>query len=156
MENSIVSFRKVAGLFFLAACSSATTAGNSGGLTGAPAPQIAAEQFLRAVKANDLQAMSTVWGTQNGPVRETMERTSMEKREIILVCYLTHDTARIIGEAQGQQGRRDIRVELKRGNLTRQTTLYAIRGPRDRWYVENVDIAAVRDFCGNPGTAAGR
>jgi hypothetical protein len=151
-----VSIRKVAGLFFLAACSSATTAGNSGGLTGAPAPRIAAEQFLRAVKANDLQAMSTVWGTQNGPVRETMERTSMEKREIILVCYLTHDTARITGEAPGNQGRRDIRVELKRGNLTRQTTLYTIKGPRDRWYVENVDIAAIRDFCGSTGTAAGR
>lgn len=151
-----MSLRKVAGLFFLAACSRATTVGDSGGLTGAPAPRIAAEQFLRAVKANDLQAMSTVWGTQNGPARETMERTSMEKREIILVCYLTHDTARIIGEAPGQQGRRDIRVEIKRGNLTRQTTFYTIRGPRDRWYVENVDIAAVRDFCGNPGTAAGR
>ncbi len=151
-----MSFRKVAGLFFLAACSSATrTAGNTG-LTGATAPRLAAEQFLTAVKANDLQAMSTVWGTQNGPVRETMERTSMEKREIILVCYLTHDTSRIIGEAAGTQGRRDIRVELKRGNLTRQTTFYTIKGPRDRWYVENVDIAAIRDFCGNPGTAAGR
>jgi len=80
----------------------------------------------------------------------------MEKREIILVCYLTHDTSRVVAEAQGSEGRRDIRVELKRGNLTRQTTFYTIRGPRDRWYVENVDIAAVRDFCGNPGTSAGR
>ena len=151
-----MSFRKVAVLLFVIACSSATRAGNSGQLTGASAPKLAAEQFLRAVKANDLQAMSTVWGTQNGPARETMERTSMEKREIILVCYLTHDTSRVVAEAQGSEGRRDIRVELKRGNLTRQTTFYTIRGPRDRWYVENVDIAAVRDFCGNPGTSAGR
>ncbi|HEX9219473.1 MAG TPA: hypothetical protein VF858_03220 [Gemmatimonadaceae bacterium] len=151
-----MSFRKVAVLFFLTACSSATRAGNNGQLTGAAEPKLAAEQFLRAIKANDLQAMSTVWGTQNGPVRETMERTSMEKREIILVCYLTHDTSRVVAEAPGAEGRRDIRVELKRGNLTRQTTLYTIRGPRDRWYVENVDIAAVRDFCGNSGTSAGR
>ena len=151
-----MSFRKVAVLFFVTACSSATRGGNGAQLTGAAEPKLAAEQFLRAVKANDLQAISTVWGTQNGPARETMERTSMEKREIILVCYLTHDTSRVIGEASGSQGRRDIRVELKRGNLTRQTTLYTIRGPGARWYVENVDIAAVRDFCGNPGTSAGR
>jgi hypothetical protein len=34
----------------------------------------------------------------------------------------------------------------------RQTTFYAIRGPGGRWYVDNMDIASVRDFCGNPGT----
>ena len=151
-----MSFRKVAVLFFVTAYSSATRGGNGAQLTGAAEPKLAAEQFLRAVKANDLQAISTVWGTQNGPARETMERTSMEKREIILVCYLTHDTSRVVAEAPGSQGHRDIRVELKKGYLTRQTTLYTIRGPGDRWYVENVDIAAVRDFCGNPGTSAGR
>ena len=151
-----MSFRKVAVLFLVTACSSATRGGNGAQLTGAAEPKLAAEQFLRAVKANDLQAISTVWGTQNGPARETMERTSMEKREIILVCYLTHDTSRVVAEAPGSQGHRDIRVELKKGYLTRQTTLYTIRGPGDRWYVENVDIAAVRDFCGNPGTSAGR
>jgi hypothetical protein len=153
VENSIVSLRKVAGLFLLAACSSATqTAGNSGQLTGAAAPQLAVEQFLRAVKANDLQAMSIVFGTKNGPARETMDRTELEKREIILACYFTHDSARILGEAAGADRHREIRVELKKGNLTRQSTFYTIKGPGSRWYVDNMDIAAVRDFCGNPGT----
>jgi hypothetical protein len=153
VENSIVSFRKVAGLFFLAACSSATrTAGNSGELTGAPTPQIAVEQFLRAVNAKDLQAMSTVFGTSKGPARETMDRTELEKREIILACYFNHDTSRTLGEGAGLDGHREVRVEVKKGNLTRQTTFYTVRGPGDRWYVDNMDIAAVRDFCGNPGT----
>jgi hypothetical protein len=152
VENSIVSFRKVAGLFFLAACSSATQAGNSGQLTGAPTPQMAVEQFLRAVNAKDLQAMSTVFGTNKGPARETMDRTELEKREIILACYFANDSSRVLGESAGTQGHREIRVELKKGNLTRATTFYAVRGPGDRWYVDNMDIAAVRDFCGNPGT----
>lgn len=147
-----MSFRKIAGLFLLAACSSATrNAGEAGQLTGAPAPQVAVEQFLRAVNAKDLQAMSTVFGTKNGPARETMDRTELEKREIILACYFAHDSARIIGDAQGLQGHRDVRVELKKGNLTRQTTFFTIKGPADRWYVDNMDIASVRDFCGNPG-----
>ena len=147
-----MSFRKIAGLFLLAACSSATrNAGTSGQLTGAPAPQAAVDQFLRAVNAKDLQAISTVFGTRNGPARETMERTELEKREIILACYFAHDSSRILGESSGTQGHRDVRVELKKGKLTRQTTFYTIQGPGGRWYVDNMDIAAVRDFCGNPG-----
>ena len=145
-----MSFRKIAGLVLLAACSSATRS-NTGALTGAPTPQVAVEQFLRAVNAKDLQAMSVVFGTKNGPARETMDRNELEKREIILACYFAHDSARIIGETPGLQGHRDIRVELKKGNLARQTTFFAIKGPADRWYVDNMDIASVRDFCGNPG-----
>jgi hypothetical protein len=146
-----VSFRKIAGLLLLAACSSATR-GGTGALTGAPAPRVAVEEFLRAVNAKDLQAMSTVFGTKNGSARETMDRTELEKREVILACYFAHDSSRILGESAGQDGHRDVRVELKKGNLTRQTTFFTIRGPGDRWYVDNMDIAAVRDFCGNPGS----
>lgn len=148
-----MSFRKVAGLVLLAACSSATqTANNSGELTGGATAQLAVQQFLRAVNAKDLQAMSTVFGTSKGPARATMDRTELEKREIILACYFNNDSSRILGESAGTEGHREVRVELKKGNLTRQTTFYTIRGPGDRWYVDNMDIAAVRDFCGNPGT----
>jgi len=147
-----VSFRKIAGLFLLAACSSATrNVGTDGQLTGAAAPQVAVDQFLKAVNLKDLQAMSTVFGTKNGPARETMDRAELEKREIILACYFAHDSARILGDSPGLQNHRDVRVELKKGSLTRQTTFYTIKGPGDRWYVDNMDIASVRDFCGNPG-----
>jgi hypothetical protein len=151
-----VSFRKVAGLLLVVACSSATRAGNNGQITGAAAPQLAVEQFLRAANAGDLQAMSGIWGTKDGAARETMDRVAMEKRETILACYFTSDSHRILGEGAGSQGRREVRVELKRGNLTRQTTFYTIKGPADRWYVENMDIAAVRDLCGNTGATSAR
>jgi hypothetical protein len=148
-----VSFRKIAALFFLAACTSATqTIPNNGQLTGAATAQLAVDQFLVAVRSRDLQAMSTVFGTTKGPARETMDRTELEKREIILACYFNNDSYRVLGEQSGQSNHREIRVELKRGAQTRQTTFYAIEGPGGRWYVDNMDIAAVRDFCGNPGT----
>jgi hypothetical protein len=147
-----VSSRIVAGLFFLAACSSASQRGSTNGeLTGGATPQLAVEQFLRAVNARDLQAMSTVFGTNKGAARETMDRNELEKREVILACYYNSDTHRILGEQPGRSGHRDISVELKRGNLTRQSTFYTIKGPGDRWYVDNMDIASVRDFCGNSG-----
>jgi hypothetical protein len=152
-----VSFRKVAGLLFLAACSTATqTIPNNGQLTGAATPQLAVDQFLVAVRNRDLQAMSTVFGTNKGPARETMDRTELEKREIILACYFNNDSYRTLGEQSGQDNHREVRVEIRRGSLSRQTTFYAVKGPGDRWYIDNMDIASVRDFCGNPRTPSGR
>ena len=149
-----MSFRIFSGLFLLAACSSATQRGSTSGTpTGGASAQLAVDQFLGAVKLRDLQAMSTVFGTNNGPARETMDRTELEKREIILACYFNNDSYRILGERSGQGGHREVSVELKKGNLLRTSTFYAIRGPGGRWYVDNMDIAAVRDFCGNPGTS---
>ena len=149
-----MSFRIFAGLFLLAACSSATQRGSASGTpTGGASAQLAVDQFLGAVKLRDLQAMSTVFGTNNGPARETMDRTELEKREIILACYFNNDSYRILGERSGQSGHREVSVELKKGNLIRTSTFYAIRGPGGRWYIDNMDIAAVRDFCGNPGTS---
>lgn len=149
-----MSPRKVAVLFLLAACTTATqTIPNNGQVTGAVSPQLAVDQFLVAVRNRDLQAMSTVFGTNKGPARETMDRTELEKREVILACYFNNDSYRVLGEDPGQSGHREVRVELKRGNLTRQSTFYTIEGPGSRWYVDNMDIAAVRDFCGNPGNS---
>ncbi|HMJ20164.1 MAG TPA: hypothetical protein VK478_17385, partial [Gemmatimonadaceae bacterium] len=109
-----MSFRTVAGLLLLAACSTGTqTAANNGSMTGAASAQLAVEGFLRAVNAKDLQAMSTVFGTKDGPARATMDRTELEKREIILACYFNNDSNRIIGEDQGIGGHREVRVELK-------------------------------------------
>jgi hypothetical protein len=118
--------------------------------TGAAAPRLAVEQFLKGAKATDIQAMSNVFGTKAGPARETMDRTELEKRQVILACFFTHDSYRILSEDPGIGGQRDIRVELKKGKVTRQPTFYVIQGPSQRWYVSNMEIAAVRDFCGNP------
>jgi len=153
VENPIVSFKTIAGLLLLTACATGTqTVAKSGQLTGGATAQLAVDQFLRAVNAKDIQAMGTVFGTKDGPARETMDRTELEKRLIILQCYFQHDTARTLGEAAGAGGHREVRVELRKGNLNRQSTFYTIQGPGKRWYVDNMDIAAVRDFCGNPGT----
>lgn len=111
---------------------------------------MAVDAFLDAVRTEDLQAMGAAWGTASGPARNTIERTELEKRVIIMQCYLQHDSYRVLGETPGEGGRRVVRVELTRGTEKRQPALYTVQGPRGRWYVESVEIAAVRDFCGFP------
>ena len=149
-------------LLVLAACRTATTTTTTSG-TVAPAPttgpqsvggatpRAAVEQFLTAVRAQDLQAMSTVFGTSRGPSRDNMDREQLEKRLIILQCYFNHEKFRILGEVPGEAGHRVITVELTRGRLVKSPRFYTIRGPGDRWFVDNMEIAAVAQFCAQQG-----
>src|SRR4051812_22244397 len=65
---------------------------------GAPTPQLAVEHFLAAAKAQNLQSLAMAWGTDKGPARDVVDKTQIEKRELIMMCYLNHDTFRIRGE----------------------------------------------------------
>jgi hypothetical protein len=149
----------------LSACSRATTTTSTGApgttptgpqLVGAPTPRTAVEQFLAAVRAQDLQAMSVVFGTSSGPSRDNMDREQLEKRLIILQCYFNHDQFRILGENPGEGGHRVFAVQLTRGRLVRMPHFYTIQGPDRRWFVDNMEIAAVREFCRESGTMGSR
>ncbi|MBV6521618.1 MAG: hypothetical protein MNPFHGCM_01761 [Gemmatimonadaceae bacterium] len=129
----------------MAACSRGVAPGNS--LTGAVAPRRAVEEFLGAVNSQDLQAMSVVWGTEDGPARDHLERTELEKREIIMTGCYAHDRFRILGESPGTSGRRMVRVEIVRGTRTKTPNFTTVKGPSERWYVLDADFDAMRDFC---------
>jgi hypothetical protein len=105
------------------------------------------ERFFAAVHAQDLQAMSQVWGTSKGAARDNMDRNELEKREVILQCYFNYDTFRVTSENPTSATRRMVHVELQRDSKTRNPVIYTVMGPGGRWYVENLDIAAVKDFC---------
>ena len=91
--------------------------------------------------------MSVLFGTKSGPSRDQMSREELEKRLVILQCYFDHDKFRILGESPGESGHRVVEVELTKSGVTRSPSFYAIPGPGSRWYVDNMEIAAVRDFC---------
>lgn len=116
-------------------------------LTGAPDAESAVRAFLAAAKAQDLQAFGSVWGTDQGPARESMDRDELEKREIYLLKCLAHDSYRILSSQPGTDARRIFSVELRRQALTRTANFYSVPGPSNRWYVENFDIVELQDFC---------
>ncbi len=156
----MANWKTALSLVFLAGCASAPantggTASNNtsyGGMTGALAPRLAVEQFLNAAHAGDIQAMSVVFGTDKGAARDNIDRTELEKREIILQCFFNADKYRILGETAGKDGHRIIKAELTKGNLVRQPNFFVIQGPAGRWYVDNMEIATVREFCGQQQT----
>jgi hypothetical protein len=127
----------------LAACHS-----SSGALTGAQTPDAAVSQFLSAARAQDLQAMSVIWGTAKGAARDVIKsRSELEQREIILTCFFNVDKSRLLDHYQGEGGRQIYHVELTKGDMVRQTNFYTIEGPSARWYVESADLKPVQGFC---------
>ncbi|MGI9141391.1 MAG: hypothetical protein ACR2GJ_09810 [Gemmatimonadaceae bacterium] len=148
------SFLTAALLFAAVGCAATPSPAitpSPGSVAAPAAARLAVTAFLDAVRAEDIQAMGAIFGTSRGPLRETMpsaDAGQLEKRLIILHCYLQHDSYRVLSEVPGEGASRIVRVELTRGRNRRQPALFAVEGPRGRWYVENVELAAVRDFCG--------
>jgi hypothetical protein len=121
----------------------------AGNTTGAADPRAAVLAFLDAAKNQDLQALAAVWGSSEGSVRDTgaIPRDEMEKRELIMMCYLTHDSHQILSEAPAANSERVIAAQLRRGSLARTANFFAVAGPGGRWYVRAFDMESLTDLC---------
>ena len=152
MRHAIV----VAVLLLMVACakpattlSSGTRSGTTGNVVGAGSSRAAVESFMSAVKAADLQAMSTIWGNEKGPGRNQFKRDELEKRLIVMQCLLQHDRWSFLDNTpQLQTGGRQLwPVTLTRKRATAKTTLTTVRGPAGRWFLVDADLTPLRDFC---------
>lgn len=139
--------KRAAALLAIVAFAGCRTPAPGGVQTGADRPRRAVELFLAAVNAQDIQQMSVVWGTEKGPARDQLPRNELERREIIMQQCFAHDSYRVVDELPGEGGSRMLRVEIKRGGVTRTPQFVTVKGPAERWYVSDADIAAMRDLC---------
>ena len=139
----------IVGLLVVAACTRQVSVGTAANpnMPGGATAREAVQKFLVAAKAQDLQAMSNVWGTSAGPARSTMDQQVLEQREIILLCYLKHDSYRIASEAPATDGERVFEVETKYKDLTRSANFFATPGPAGRWYLRAFDSEKLTDIC---------
>ena len=85
----------------------------------------------------------------SGPFTMSREEwlEAIEKRELIMQCYLLHGQSRVVRESPAANGKQEFLVELTKGPLVRATTFYAVEGPNGRWFVENVDLDPIKDLC---------
>lgn len=122
----------------------------SGPATGATSARAAVDGILGALKAGDIQGVSTVWGTVRGPARDDdrFKRAELEQRIVLMTRCFNHDSYEVVGPVAGENGGRGFEVDLRRGRTTRRTRINAVRGEKsERWYVDNLDIDSVKDFC---------
>ena len=114
---------------------------------GATSARAAVAGFLAAARNEDLQAMAQVWGTPTGPASSSIPREELEKRELIMMCFLRHDRYQLISDASSTANQRRIEAELEQGMLIRTTSFFVVPAADGRWYVQSFDMEALRDFC---------
>jgi len=126
-----------------------------GGRGGSPAtaPQALPEslaQFMSAVKANDLDRMKALWGTERGPASGWMKSGELKQRLTVLQIYLNHVGYRVIEgplPVPNKDDRRIFRVELQRATSCTVVVPIELAHAKDgHWLVVGTDLAAV----GNP------
>lgn len=116
---------------------------------GGANPRSTVEAFLQAVNAQDLQAMSGLWGTSKGLARDQLKREDLEKRLVVMQCLLQHDKFRYTEERPRitAGGRQEVYVELTRGQSRKVTHFTTIPTNSGRWLVEDLDVMPLQEFC---------
>jgi hypothetical protein len=140
------------GFLLLAACTTRSTVipatrGGSGTVSASSA-RPALDAFLAAIRSKDLQALGANWGDKDGPIRDS-KRISMdelEKRELLLMCYFSHDSYTVLDDQAAAGGERKLTVRLTKGTLSRTTDFLLASAP-ERWYVRSGNVEPVRDLC---------
>jgi hypothetical protein len=144
--------KRVALLLIPIAAACASLSGGGAG-AGAESPTAAIQQFLAAARAKNLAAMANVWGTDKGPASKTIAQKELERRELIMIQCLSHEQATIGASSPGEAGRLRFPVTLTLVTLKATPQFTVVRGPDDRWFVENLELDQLRDggFCGATG-----
>jgi hypothetical protein len=109
---------------------------------------------MKAVATQDLQAMSVVWGTDKGAARDQLDRNELERRLIMIQQCYAHDRFTVGEESPGPGGQRVLKVTITRGRNSRTPSFVMVKGPSDRWYVQDADFDTMQGMCrsASPGT----
>jgi len=91
--------------------------------------------------------MGALWGSAKGPARDMLPREELEKRELVMMCHLKHDRYDVLGDAPNPGGTRAVIVSLTLGDLTKSTNFQVVRAGDSRWYVQDVDLKPLQEFC---------
>ena len=125
------------------------SAGAAPTTAGAASGRGAVETFLTAVRMQDLQGMSALWGNSKGLARDQLKRDELEKRLVIMQCLMQHDKFVFAEERPRLQagGKQEHLVTLTKAKQSATTTIATVVGPGGRWLVEDVDVTKLREFC---------
>ena len=128
----------------LAAC--APRLAPPGGLAGAPAAPAAVERFLQLAAERDYSGMGWVFGTAEGPVIRRDPVGEVEQRMYALANLLAYDSF-VVGAGNPVPGRPGeaitFNLVIRRGQQSYQVPTIAVRGPQNRWFVEQLAVDAL-------------
>ena len=138
-------------LVLVAACKTVVVHDTS--KTGGAAPRDAVDRYLAGARAQDMQAIGSVFGNDQGPVRDHADRATIERQFLIQLQCTRHDKAVIAEPTRGEGGRQIFSIDFTQGSNKATVLFTTVRGPADRWYVEKFDIVTLQNkgFCNKGG-----
>ena len=127
------------------ACTSRTT------MSQAPlrvAPALTVERFLQAANARDLETMSRLFGTDEGPIGDSRGRQEVELRMDVIAEILQHDNYQIISErrvpgAEGSTIRIGVDMSLPGRTTVRDVGFTVALELPDRWLVNVIEVTKI-------------
>lgn len=124
----------------------------------APTPNEALARFLDAVKANDINRMGNLWGTEHGPAAGRMNPQSMSQRLSVLQRYLAHSGYRVVDgpiatqlsgsdteNAPSLDRLRTFHVDLDQDQCHRVAQIDVVRTDSGGWLVWLVHLDTLRN-----------
>ena len=124
----------------------------AGMATGAASPRAAVEVLLAGANAQDLQAISAVFGDETGLARDRNSRDVTESRSFIMACVLKSETRRLSDAQPVGNGRMFVSADLTQGTNSGTIRFEVAPTSAGRWLVANFDLSVLqnRGFCARP------
>ncbi|MGE0552262.1 MAG: hypothetical protein AB7R55_02410 [Gemmatimonadales bacterium] len=126
----------------IAACSSSSPPAQ---VSPAGGPAVVAAAFMQAVADSNLAQMGALWGTERGPAATTKQPSDWIQRITVIQAYLRGGRSRVVSEADpamSAEGRRQVMVEIDRGNCLKQVPFTMVLTRDGAWLVNAIDLPA--------------
>ena len=111
------------------------------------APALTVERFLQAANTRDLETMSRLFGTDDGPIGDRRSRVEVELRMDVIAEILTHDDYEIISErrvpgAEVPSNRIGVDLLLPGGTTVRDVGFTVVESD-NRWLINVIELVKV-------------
>jgi hypothetical protein len=125
--------------------------GHPGTAPSPSAPAETVERFVAAVNANDLDAMATLWGDEQGPSNVTTRnsRTVRIRQLTIFQRLLQSDTHQIVETDVADQMKPRVSVLFTRGGRRFTVPFTLVRSRYGGWLVQQMDLTPAMPAAGS-------
>ncbi len=112
------------------------------------APALTVERFLQAANARDLETMSRLFGTHDGPIADRGSREEVELRMDVIAEILQHNDYEIISErrvpgAETRSIRVGVDMTFRNGTIVRDVGFTVVLESADRWLVNVIEVVKI-------------
>lgn len=164
VHSPIRIFSLVVVLAALAGCASGRVRAPAGG-AGAASPRETVERFFDLASRREYLEMGWVFGTSRGPYLAEVDPGLAERQMFLLACLLREHQRELVSElpVPGSVGQAvNVAVRLENTGRSVVVPFRTVRGPRERWFLEQFDIQLITNSrmpvspeCLTPGSARG-